>query len=191
MLAVATLAFAVPVSTWLLNPDNFPGARPPGDPPPGAVRLGWRLSSPRTFAAVCFAVTALAWLLMANVRRTAAGRAILGVRDNERAAAAYGVDPVRTRLMAFAIAGGLCGLAGGLYAVALRGVGFAGFDPGESVQTFTMVVVGGLGSLGTPSSAPRTCGGPSTSSTAPPSCWPRAPGSSCSCCSSRVGSARW
>jgi ABC-type branched-subunit amino acid transport system ATPase component/ABC-type branched-subunit amino acid transport system permease subunit len=148
LLAVATLAFAVPVSTWLINPSNFPALTPANIPRP--VLFGHiALSSPRTFALVCFIVALVAWLLMANLRRTRAGRAVIAVRDNERAAASYGVDPTRIRLMAFAIAGGLCGLAGGLYAIALRGIGFAGFDPSESIQAFTMVVVGGLGSLGT------------------------------------------
>jgi branched-chain amino acid transport system ATP-binding protein len=88
-------------------------------------------------------------MLMGNLRRSRTGRAIIGVRDNERGAASFAIDPTRIRLAAAAVAGGLCGLAGALYAVALRGVGFAGFDPAESIQAFTMVVVGGLGSLGT------------------------------------------
>src|SRR5205823_13945425 len=50
-------------------------------------------------------------------------------------------------LTAFAFSGALAGFAGGLYAVALRGMPFSGFDPVLSVEVFTAVVVGGLGSL--------------------------------------------
>ena len=148
LLATATLAFAVPVSTWLLNPTTFPALTPASIPRPklfGVVSL----AQPRPFACTCMVAAALTWALAANLRRTRVGRAIIGVRDNERAAAAYGIDPTRARLVACGVAGGVCGLAGGLYALALRGVGFAGFDPNESIQAFTMVVVGGLGSLGT------------------------------------------
>jgi ABC-type branched-subunit amino acid transport system ATPase component/ABC-type branched-subunit amino acid transport system permease subunit len=148
LLAVVTLAFAVPVSTWLINPENFPALTPQTIPRPEL--FGWlALSSPRTFAGVCLVCVAGVWALMANLRRSRTGRAIIAVRDNERAAASYGVDPTRTRLLAFGISGALCGFAGGLYAMALKGIGFAGFDPAESIVAFTMVVVGGIGSLGT------------------------------------------
>ncbi|HEY3701154.1 MAG TPA: ATP-binding cassette domain-containing protein, partial [Acidimicrobiales bacterium] len=48
---------------------------------------------------------------------------------------------------AFAFSGALAGVAGGLYVVGLRGVPFSGFNPLASLQVFTMVVIGGLGSL--------------------------------------------
>jgi len=55
--AVATLAFAVPVSTWLVNPENFPALTPADIPRPKL--FGWlALSSPRTFAVVCLIVAA-------------------------------------------------------------------------------------------------------------------------------------
>ncbi len=41
----------------------------------------------------------------------------------------------------------LAGLAGGLYVVTLRSVPFNGFSPNASIELFTMVVIGGLGSL--------------------------------------------
>jgi ABC-type branched-subunit amino acid transport system ATPase component len=69
------------------------------------------------------------------------------VRDNERAAAAFSIEPVRAKLAAFALSGGLAGLAGGLYAVALRGMPFSGFSPDASLVVFTMVVIGGVASI--------------------------------------------
>ena len=120
---------------------------PSADPAPGPVRslrsqLGADLlrtsaSRSRRWPGSCWPTS--------DGRR--AGRAVLVVRDNERAAAAYGIDPVRARLTAFALAGGLRGIAGGLYAIGLGGIGLAGFQPVESLLMFTMVVVGGLGSL--------------------------------------------
>ena len=92
------------------EPGPLPALTPAEIPRPELSRLPRRSRSPRTFAATCVVALAAAWLLMANLRRTRAGRAIIGVRDNERAAASYGIDPVRVRLVAFAFAGALCGL---------------------------------------------------------------------------------
>jgi len=54
---------------------------------------------------------------------------------------------VRAKLTAFVFSGALAGLAGGLYVLGVQGIGFSGFAPVNSLVVFTMVVVGGLGSL--------------------------------------------
>lgn len=145
-LAVATLAFAVPVSSYLLNASNFPTLTPSVVPRPelfGRISLG----TPLTFYWFCLAFLAAAYLVARNFRRSRAGRVVVAVRDNERCAAAFGVHPHRARITAFALSGALAGIAGGLYVIGLRGIGFSGFAPEKSVVIFTMVVVGGLGSL--------------------------------------------
>jgi excisionase family DNA binding protein len=145
-LAVTTLAFGVPVSTYLLNSGNFPSLTPARLIRPvifGRLDLDNRL----TFYYFCLAALALALRLAMNFRRSRAGRAVLATRENERAASAHSIDPVRTKLVAFAFSGALAGLAGALYVVALRGVPFSGFSPVASLQVFTMVVIGGVASL--------------------------------------------
>ncbi|MHB1446173.1 MAG: ATP-binding cassette domain-containing protein [Acidimicrobiales bacterium] len=145
-LAVTTLAFGVPVSTYLLNSANFPALTPSLIPRP----VLWNridLNSRLTFYYFCLLCLAASLILARNYRRSRAGRTIIAVRDNERAAAAYSVDPVRSKLSAFAFSGALAGLAGGLYAVALKGIPFSGFAPVDSLVIFTMVVIGGVGSL--------------------------------------------
>jgi ABC-type branched-subunit amino acid transport system ATPase component/ABC-type branched-subunit amino acid transport system permease subunit len=145
-LAVTTMAFAVPVSSYFLNSAYFPSFTPAVIPRPtlfGRVDL----SSNLAFYELCLAALVVCYLLARNFRRTRAGRVAVAVRDNERGAAAFGVSPRRAKLVAFAFSGALAGVAGGLYGVALRGIGFSGFDPEKSVVVFTMVVVGGLGSL--------------------------------------------
>ena len=89
----------------------------------------------------------LALFLASNFRRSRPGRVVLAVRDNERGAASFSIAPNRARLMAFGFSGALAGLAGFLYILNLRAVPFNGFDATASVQLFTMVVIGGLGSL--------------------------------------------
>jgi ABC-type branched-subunit amino acid transport system ATPase component/ABC-type branched-subunit amino acid transport system permease subunit len=146
LLAVTTLAFAVPVSTYLLNSAYVPWLAPPDVGRP-AVFQRFDLNAPLTFYWFCLCGLAFALVVARNFRRSRAGRVVLAVRDNERAAAAFSVSPVRAKLTAFAVSGALAGFAGGLYVIAARGIGFSGFSPVTSLEVFTMVVVGGLASL--------------------------------------------
>jgi ABC-type branched-subunit amino acid transport system ATPase component/ABC-type branched-subunit amino acid transport system permease subunit len=146
-LAVVTMAFAVPVSTWLLDGTYFPALTPQVVRRP-VLFDRVRLSSPLALYEFCLVVLVVAFLLARNFRRSRAGRVVLAVRENERAASSYGIAPWRAKLVAFTFSGMLAGLAGALYTLNLRGVSFAGFDPEKSIVVFTMVVVGGMGSLG-------------------------------------------
>ena len=146
-LAVTTLAFAVPVSTWLLNSTYFPKFNPNQLVRP-VVFERFDLESVRAFYFFCLAFLVVAVIVARNYRRSRAGRTVVAVRDNEKAAASYAINPIRTKLAAFAISGAIAGVGGGLFGVALRGIPFRGFDPVLSLQVFTMVVLGGLGSIG-------------------------------------------
>ncbi|MBV8162263.1 MAG: ATP-binding cassette domain-containing protein [Acidimicrobiia bacterium] len=145
-LAVATLAFAVPVSTYLLNSRYFPTLNPSQFDRPILLQR-FNLEDPLTFYFVCVGALLVSIALARNFRRSRAGRAVVGVRDNERGAAAFAISPVRAKLTAFAFSGALAGFAGAFYAVSLRGIPFSGFDPVLSIEVFTAVVVGGLGSI--------------------------------------------
>ena len=79
--------------------------------------------------------------------RSRVGRAIIAVRDSEVAAEALGVDLARTKTLAFAMSAFYAGTAGGLYSATLNFVAPEGFDLFQMVVHFSMVVVGGLGSV--------------------------------------------
>ena len=88
-------------------------------------------------------------LLVGHLRRTGIGRMIVGVRENELAAAAMTVSPARTKLTAFAVGG----FVGGLGGVLLGAVNLT-FGPSEryflvedSLRLVSIAVIGGLGSL--------------------------------------------
>jgi branched-chain amino acid transport system permease protein len=53
----------------------------------------------------------------------------------------------KVKLMGFVLSGALAGFAGGVYALHQNGVFTGSFDPEVSVRLFSMVVIGGLGSL--------------------------------------------
>jgi branched-chain amino acid transport system permease protein len=65
---------------------------------------------------------------------------------NDRAARAYGVSAVRTKLAAFAVSGFLAGVAGCLLVVLQQAYSENTYAPAESLGVFTAAAVGGLGS---------------------------------------------
>ena len=145
-LAVTTLAFGVPVSTYLLNSAHFPTFTPSTVPRP-LFLARFSLDDPLTYTYLCIVLAIVCVALARNFRNGRVGRAVVAVRDNERAASMFGIEPMRAKLTAFAFSGALAGLAGGLYVVALRGIPFSGFDPEQSLVVFTMVIIGGATSL--------------------------------------------
>lgn len=146
LLAVTTMAFAVPVSTFLLSSQRFPLLNPTRVLRPTLFGR-FDLNDSLTFYYVCLLVLVVTLIIARNFRRSRSGRAVVAARDNPRAAAAYAISPLRARLIAFALAGALAGIAGGLYEVSLGGIGFSGLSPETSFTVLTMVVIGGLGSL--------------------------------------------
>jgi branched-chain amino acid transport system permease protein len=82
-----------------------------------------------------------------NLLKTRYGRCLVAVRDNDRAADAMGMHPGLTKVYAFALAGFLAGVAGGLHAYLYRGVGFESFTLHHSISYLAMAIVGGLGTL--------------------------------------------
>lgn len=147
-LAVTTLAFAMAASAYLLNIQYFSWA-----PDPNSVVIrphlfgGISLASQRSYYYVCLAVLALAVLAARGIRRSRTGRVLLALRENERAAQAFGVNLLRAKLTAFAISGFLAALGGCLLVELLGGFGPDTYAPYQSFVIFTAAVVGGLGSL--------------------------------------------
>src|SRR5205085_228453 len=141
-LGVTTLAFAVPLSTFALNPATFSNLIPQ-QVERAVVLSRFDLHDERTLYYFCLVVLILALVCVTGVRRARPGRSMVAVRDNERAAAARGINVSRTKLAAFAVSGALAGLAGGLHAVVLDGVRAGSFTPAMGFEAFSMVVLGG------------------------------------------------
>jgi branched-chain amino acid transport system permease protein len=73
------------------------------------------------------------------------GRAWMAMREDEDAAAAMGVDIVRTKLLAFAMGATFSGFAGAYYASYIQSVFPSSFDFAISVTVLCAVVLGGSG----------------------------------------------
>ncbi|MBF0201232.1 MAG: branched-chain amino acid ABC transporter permease [Desulfamplus sp.] len=82
-----------------------------------------------------------------NLFKTRYGRALIAVRDNDRAADAMGMHPGLTKVYAFALSGFFAGVAGALHAYLYRGAGIESFTLHHSITYLAMAIVGGLGTL--------------------------------------------
>jgi len=145
-LAVTTLAFAVALDSYFLNPVNFPDYVPDRVLSP-VIWKRFDLGDERVTFFLCVAVLMVAVFIVRAIRKSRAGRVVIGTRDNERAAAAFAIPTTMVKLQTFMLSGSIAGLAGGLYVIALRGAGQGTFNPSMSIQVFSFVVIGGLGSI--------------------------------------------
>ena len=145
-LAVATLAVALAITSYLLNVRFF-GWLPEGriERPPLLGRVD--LDSPTRFWYVALAALVAAISIVSGIRHSRTGRALLAVRDNERAAAAYGISPARLRLFAFGLSGGLAGFAGGVFVHHQQSFDLSPYLPLQNLVVLAMAVIGGVGSI--------------------------------------------
>jgi branched-chain amino acid transport system permease protein len=86
-------------------------------------------------------------LLLWRIRTSTYGRALAGVRENERRMRALGYDTTRLKLSAFVLAGAIAGVAGALSGWSLRFVSTNDVGIGRSVEAFVSVLIGGAGTL--------------------------------------------
>ena len=82
-----------------------------------------------------------------RLRDSRMGRAWIAVREDEVAAAAMGVNLVRTKLWAYAMGAALGGFAGVFLATYNNTVNVDQFEFGFSVLILSMVIIGGMGNI--------------------------------------------
>jgi len=145
-LAMVSICFQIIFSLLAVNwapvtggPDGISGIARPGliVPLGTAQRYAWF-----SLAALFLVAAFVAWL-----KHTALGRAMRGVRENELAAEAIGVDTFRVKLIAFALSAVIAALGGALYASGFRYISPDGFGLDHSVEFLAMVLVGGSDSV--------------------------------------------
>lgn len=145
-LAVSSFAFALATTAYLLNRQFFqwvPNERIPRNPLFGRIDI----SSPTALYYVCLVFLGLALAGLAGVRRSRTGRVLVALRDNERAAQAYGISAVKAKLTAFAISGFVAAAAGSVFVHHQQALGTQPYQPFENLVIFATVVVGGITSL--------------------------------------------
>jgi branched-chain amino acid transport system permease protein len=147
-LAMTTLALAGATSALLLD-QHYLGRFVTGDVA-RPVLLGINFDDDRAFYYLILVITAGAIIATLGMRRHRTARALIACRDNDRAAASFGIDLVRGRLGAFAISGAMAAAAGVILVYVQRGFQPQTFAADRSIDLFLMTVIGGLGSISGP-----------------------------------------
>jgi branched-chain amino acid transport system permease protein len=105
------------------------------------------LDRPLTFYYVTLGALVLVYGLLAAVRRARFGHALAGIKANEQRMRAAGFSTYPYKLAAFALAGGLAGVAGFLYAVKDGFVNPEILAWHQSGTVLLMLILGGIGTL--------------------------------------------
>jgi branched-chain amino acid transport system permease protein len=82
-----------------------------------------------------------------NLICSAPGRRLLAVAQDETAAGLLGVNPTRSKVLAFVVGAAIAGLAGGVFAHYEGTITPLDFNFMETIKMFLMIVLGGMGSL--------------------------------------------
>jgi branched-chain amino acid transport system permease protein len=140
-LAVVTLAGAVVVEEMVFKNPALTGGFG-----------GSRVTSPLDPSGVAFGLLVLAVLVatgvgLARLRSSDAGRRLLAVRANERAAAAVGIDVTATRLRAFALSAFLAGVAGALLGYQQGQLSYGSFGVFVSLAYLAVAYLGGIAGI--------------------------------------------
>ena len=149
LLAVTTFAFAMAAQQYLYRRPMLNGGNSQSIPFRRGSLGPLDLASQRAYYYLCLGILVVLLVVVARLRRSGIGRSIIGVRENEYTAAAYTVNPTRTKLLAFSLAGGIAGLGGALLGGLVQNIPYTErlFQITDSLRLVSIVVIGGLGTL--------------------------------------------
>jgi branched-chain amino acid transport system permease protein len=162
-LAIVTLAFgeivptvirnlgdiSITIGPWqIFNHSNLTngvqGLNPVGRPWLGSFEFGF---DPAPWYYLILLIAFLVIFANYRLQESRLGRAWMALREDETAADIVGVNPVRTKLLAFAIGASFSGFAGAFYAAKLQAIFPELFRFNLSVMILCMVILGGMGSI--------------------------------------------
>ena len=152
--ALITVAFGILFRTFIEVNDTLGG--PQGLQVKGMNLFGWDLNTPLSvlggewsfyanYVLVALALAALAFLLVRRLERSWVGLNLDAVRLDETAAAVFGIEVARWKILAFTVGNAFAGVAGAAYAMMTGFVAPNSFTFGDSLIMVSIVLLGGLG----------------------------------------------
>jgi ABC-type branched-subunit amino acid transport system permease subunit len=152
-LAVVTLGFASAMDAVIFTSSGFAGGTS-GLPirAPHLLGLNLAISQGRAYPRLIFGVMVLVvvillGLMVARFRRGPAGRMLLAIRSNERAAGSVGINVAQAKLMAFALAAFIAGVGGALTGYMQGELTSDSFAAFASISLLAIVFVAGVGRI--------------------------------------------
>jgi branched-chain amino acid transport system permease protein len=92
-------------------------------------------------------IVAISFLFLRRMIQSPLGKVFISIRENEERARLIGYNVQGYKLIAFMIAGGLSGLAGGLYSLTLKYASAGYLHWSVSGHAVVYTIVGGMGTL--------------------------------------------
>ena len=132
-LAIVTLGFGEIIRV-IFQTTEFLGAATGLTGIPTWTSFGW-----------AWGFAALTVFVIASLVNSTYGRGFIAVQDDEVAASASGINPVRYKVTAFVVGAFFAGIAGGLFAHHKSFISPTGFDFMKSIDIVMMVILGGMG----------------------------------------------
>jgi branched-chain amino acid transport system permease protein len=105
------------------------------------------LAGPQQLYYLILAACLLTLFVSFRLNNSRIGRQWMALREDEDVAGAMGIDTMKTKLLAFTISAASGGLAGAIFAVKLGTIFPHSFNLLISVNTLSVILVGGMGSI--------------------------------------------
>lgn len=147
-LAMATLGFGEIMHIFFVEAKGITGGVDGLSSIPPASVGPMEFSSAQSNYLLVWFFAGLALFIVGSIVARRPGRALRALHASEAGAQACGVDPVRAKIQVFVVSAALAGLAGSLYAHFLGFISPSSFTLHLSILLVTMVVLGGMGSMG-------------------------------------------
>ena len=109
--------------------------------------FGHTLNQVTDFYYLFFALAILAVIVAMRLHNSRLGRAWQYIREDEDAAEAMGIDPVKTKLYAYMIGAAYGGVAGAFFAVKMTAISPETFAFTQSAMILLAVILGGMGKI--------------------------------------------
>jgi len=148
LLAATTLAFAIAAQAYIFPLPILSLGQETVQLPRGGIGPFDISVNNRGYYFGTLIVLAIVLVLLGRLRHSGIGRSIIGVRENENAAAALTVSPAKAKLTAYAVSGFIAGLGGAILGGLVVTIGYTErfFTVDDSLALVAMAVIGGLGS---------------------------------------------
>jgi len=146
-LAMATLALGLIVQEIAVQWDSVTMGYTGISAIPGLGAFGWELPNDRAQLAALLAALALCLWISSRLKHSRLGHALAAIAGSEDAARALGIDVARYKLLAFVIAAVYAAFAGSLFVHIVGFVSPEVFGLHMVVLGFTMLYVGGIGTV--------------------------------------------
>jgi branched-chain amino acid transport system permease protein len=111
------------------------------------ILFGMKISKPDEFFWLIWIFVAITVFLFYRLEQSRFGRALNYLREDEVAAEGSGINTAYYKLAAFVLGAAWAGMAGTIYAAKMMTIAPESFNFWESVLMFTLIIMGGSGSI--------------------------------------------